>query len=81
MATLNINIPDEVRYNFMKLAQELKEPEEKLITHLMANYLTELREDIEDYNDGMQVLEEMKRNNEKPIPLAEVKRELGLLED
>ena len=47
-------------------------------TELYVVPVNEEDEDRFDVEEGTKVLEEMKRTGEKPIPLSEIKAELGL---
>jgi predicted DNA-binding protein len=77
MATFNINISDELKNNLTMLARELRKSEDWIIEALIENHLPKLKEDIEDYNKAIKVLEK----NNKSTSWEEVQRELGLLED
>ena len=77
MATLNVRIPDDLNDSLVKSAQYLDRPKGYLVRKAIEDYLLELQEDIEDYNDAERILAQ----NNPTYSWEQVQRECGLLED
>lgn len=73
MATLNVRIPDDLNDILVKSAKHLDRAKGYLVRKALEEYLLELQEDIEDYNDAIEIL----AKNEPTVPLEEVMKNLG----
>lgn len=76
MVALNVRIPDELSNVLAKSAEYLDRPKGYLVRKALEAYLQELQEDIEDYNDAVEILAQ----NNPTTPLEEVMKELGFNE-
>ena len=76
MAALNVRIPDELSNVLTKSAEYLDRSKGYLVRKALEAYLQELQEDIEDYNDAVEILAQ----NNPTTPLEEVMKELGFNE-
>jgi len=70
MTNLSVHIPDQAATALAGLAKFQGQTPEQLVAALVEHYL----EDAEDLSDALAAL----NDGEQPIPLEEVKRELGL---
>ena len=77
MATLNVRIPDDLNETLIKSAKYLDRAKGYLVRKALEEYLLELQEDIEDYNDAVEILAQ----NNPSVSWEEVQRNCGLLED
>jgi predicted DNA-binding protein len=73
MAALNVRIPDDLNDTLVKSAAYLDRTKGYLVRKALEEYLLELQEDIEDYNDALEAM----KDKSPAIPLEEVMRELG----
>lgn len=76
MVVLNIRISDELSNILTKSAKYLDRPKGYLVRKALEAYLLELQEDIDDYNDAIEILAQ----NNPSVPLEEVVKNLGLEE-
>lgn len=74
MATLNVRIPDDLNDSLVKSAQYLDRPKGYLVRKAIEEYLLELQEDIEDYNDAERILAQ----NNPRYSLEEIERKYDL---
>jgi predicted DNA-binding protein len=77
MVALNIRISDELSDILTKSAKYLDRPKGYVVRKALEVYLLELQEDIEDYNDAIEILAQ----NNPTVSWEEVQRNCGLLED
>jgi predicted DNA-binding protein len=72
MAALNVRIPDDLNETLIKSAKYLDRAKGYLVRKALEEYLLELQEDIEDYNDAV----EISAQNNPRYSLEEVMKEL-----
>ena len=73
MSTITARIPDDLNAALIEVAKQTERSKSHIILKAIQNYVLELQEDIEDYNNAVEVL----ARNEPTIPLEEVMRKLG----
>ena len=73
MTVVTANIPDELNAALTEVAKATERSKSHIIFKAIQSYVSELQEDIEDYNDAMEIL----ARNEPTIPMEEVMRNLG----
>jgi len=76
MTRLNIEIPQKLGDALASIAQQIHLKEEEIVCNALKAHLQDLKEDIEDYNDAMEILAQ----NNKTISWEEVQRKHGLLD-
>ena len=76
MTRLNIEIPQKLGDALSSIAQQIHLKEEEIVCNALKAHLQDLEEDIEDYNDAMEILAQ----NNKTISWEEVQRKHGLLD-
>jgi len=76
MTRLNIEIPQKLGDALASIAQQIHLKEEEIVCNALKAHLQDLEEDIEDYNDAMEILAQ----NNKTISWEEVQRKHGLLD-
>jgi predicted transcriptional regulator len=74
MSVITARIPDTLNKALTEVAKSMERPKSFIILKAIQNYVLELQEDIEDYNDAMKILAE----NNKSISWEEVMRDCGL---
>jgi predicted transcriptional regulator len=74
MSVITARIPDTLNKALAEVAKVMERPKSFIVLKAIQNYVLELQEDIEDYNDAMKILAE---NNES-ISWEEVMRDCGL---
>ncbi|MEN9917697.1 MAG: hypothetical protein RL662_133 [Bacteroidota bacterium] len=74
MSVITARIPDTLNKALAEVAKAMERPKSFIVLKAIQNYVLELQEDIEDYNDAMKILAE---NNES-ISWEEVMRDCGL---
>ena len=74
MSVITARIPDTLNKALAEVAKAMERPKSFIVLKAIQNYVLELQEDIEDYNDAMKILAE---NNES-ISWDEVMRDCGL---
>ena len=74
MSVVTANIPDELNKALTEVAKSTERSKSHIILKAIQNYVLELQEDIEDYNDAIEIL----ARNEPTIPFEEVMRKLGI---
>jgi predicted transcriptional regulator len=74
MSVVTANIPDELNKALTEVAKLTERSKSHIILKAIQNYVLELQEDIEDYNDAVEIL----ARNEPTIPFEEVIRKLGI---
>ena len=74
MVALNVRISDELSNILTKSAKYLDRPKGYVVRKALEAYLQELQEDIEDYNDAVEIL----AKNEPTISLEEIEKKYGL---
>ncbi len=73
MSTITARIPDDLNIALIKVAKLTERSKSHIILKAIQNYVLELQEDIEDYNDAVEIL----ARNEPTYDLEEVMKELG----
>ncbi len=74
MVALNIRISDELSNILTKSAKYLDRPKGYVVRKALEAYLQELQEDIEDYDDAVEIL----AKSEPTISLEEIEKKYGL---
>ena len=74
MSVITARIPDTLNKALTEVAKSMERPKSFIVLKAIQNYVLELQEDIEDYNDAMKILAE----NHKSISWEEVMRDCGL---
>jgi len=77
MSVITARIPDTLNKALTEVAKSMERPKSFIILKAIQNYVLELQEDIEDYNDAIEIL----ARNEPRVSWEEVQRNCGLLED
>jgi predicted transcriptional regulator len=73
MSTITARIPDDLDKALTAVAKSTERSKSFIILKAIQNYVLELQEDIEDYNDAVEIL----AKNEPTVPLEEVMKNLG----
>ena len=73
MSTITARIPDDLNVALTKVAKLTERSKNHIIYKAIQNYVCELQEDIEDYNEAIEAL----KDDSPPIPLEEVMKKLG----
>lgn len=76
MSTVTARISDELNDRLSRLAKKIDRPKSYIVAKAIEEYTLELQEEIEDYNDAMEIL----ARNEPTIPLEDVIKKLGFAE-
>jgi len=76
MSTITARIPDDLNAALTQLAKQTERSKSHIILKAIQNYVLELQEDIEDYNDAERILAQ----NNPTYSLEEVMKELGFEE-
>jgi hypothetical protein len=74
MSVITARIPDTLNKALTEVAKSMERPKSFIVLKAIQNYVLELQEDIEDYNDAMKILAE----NNKSISWEKVMRDCGL---
>lgn len=74
MSVITARIPDDLDEALTDVAKTMERSKSYIILKAIQNYVLELQEDIEDYNDAVKTLAE----NNPSIPLEDVIKNLGL---
>lgn len=77
MSTITARIPDELNNALTEVAKQTERSRSYIILKAIQNYVLELQEDIEDYNDAMEAIARIEAG-EETIPFEEVIRKLGI---
>lgn len=77
MAKLNIEISDELNDFLVTIAKQRDIQEDDIVRKALLTYLEELKEDIEDYNDAIEILAQKNPS----YSLEEVMAELGIAKE
>jgi predicted transcriptional regulator len=75
MNTITARISDDLNAALIKVAKQTKRSKGHIILKAIQNYVLELQEDIEDYNDAMEVLAQ----NNPRVLWTEVQRNRGFI--
>ena len=75
MSVVTARISDELNTTLFTIAKKIERPKSYIVAKAIEAYVQELQEDIEDYNDAIEILAQ----NNKTIPWEEVQRKHGLL--
>ena len=73
MTTISAQVSDELYKSLNDVAKQLQRSSSYIIREAITSYIEEMKEDIEDYNDAV----EISARNEPTIPLEEVMKNLG----
>lgn len=73
MSIITARIPDTLDKALTEVAKSMERSKSFIVLKAIQNYVLELQEDIEDYNDAMEVL----ARNEPTYALEEVMKDLG----
>lgn len=73
MSTITARIPDDLNAALTQVAKQTERSKSHIILKAIQNYVFELQEDIEDYNDAERILAQ----NNPTYSLEEVMKELG----
>lgn len=73
MSTITARIPDDLNAALTEVAKQTERSKSHIILKAIQNYVLELQEDIEDYNDAKRILAQ----NNTTYSLEEVMKELG----
>ena len=73
MSTITARIPDDLNAALTQVAKQTERSKSHIILKAIQNYVFELQEDIEDYNDAERILAQ----NNPNYSLEEVMKELG----
>ena len=76
MSTITARIPDDLNAALTEVAKQTERSKSHIILKAIQNYVLELQEDIEDYNDAERILAQ----NNPTYSLEEVMKELGFEE-
>ena len=73
MTTISAQVSDELYKSLNDVAKQLHRSSSYIIREAITSYIEEMKEDIEDYNDAVEIL----ARNEPTTPLEEVMKNLG----
>lgn len=73
MTTISAQVSDELYKSLNDIAKQLRRSSSYIIREAITSYIEEMKEDIEDYNDAVEIL----ARNEPTTPLEEVMKNLG----
>jgi predicted DNA-binding protein len=73
MTTISAQVSDELYKSLNDVAKQLQRSSSYIIREAITSYIEEMKEDIEDYNDAVEIL----ARNESTTPLEEVMKNLG----
>jgi predicted DNA-binding protein len=76
MTTISAQVSDELYKSLNDVAKQLQRSSSYIIREAITSYIEEMKEDIEDYNDAVEILAQ----NNPSVPLEEIIRNLGLEE-
>ena len=71
---ISVSLPDKLSKQLNEFAQIQERSKSFLVKKALEQYLMQVAEDVEDYNDAAQAYQEFVDSGEKGIPLDEVKR-------
>ena len=74
MSVITARIPDTLNKALAEVAKSMERPKSFIVLKAIQNYVLELQEDIEDYNDAIEAL----KDDSPTISLEEVIRKSGL---
>ena len=74
MTTISAQVSDELYKSLNDVAKQLHRSSSYIIREAITSYIEEMKEDIEDYNDAVEIL----ARNEPTISLEEIERKYGL---
>jgi hypothetical protein len=77
MSVITARISDDLDKALTAVAKSTERSKSFIVSKAIQNYVLELQEDIEDYNDAIEIL----ARNEPRVSWEEVQRNCGLLED
>lgn len=74
MTTISAQVSEELYKSLNDIAKQLQRSSSYIIREAITSYIEEMKEDIEDYNDAVEIL----ARNEPTISLEEIERKYGL---
>jgi predicted transcriptional regulator len=74
MSVITARIPDTLNKALTEVAKSMERSKNFIILKAIQNYVLELQEDIEDYNDAIEVL----ARNEPTVSFEEIERKYDL---
>ncbi len=74
MSTITARIPDDLNKALTEVAKLTERSRSYIVIKAIQNYVAEIQEDIEDYNEAIEAL----KDDSLPIPFEEVIRKLGI---
>jgi predicted DNA-binding protein len=74
MSVITARIPETLNKALTEVAKSMERPKSFIVLKAIQNYVLELQEDIEDYNDAVEAL----KDDSPTISLEEVIRKSGL---
>jgi len=74
MSVITARIPETLNKALTEVAKSMERPKSFIVLKAIQNYVLELQEDIEDYNDAIEAL----KDDSPTISLEEVIRKSGL---
>lgn len=74
MTTISAQVSDELYKSLNDVAKQLQRSSSYIIREAITSYIEEMKEDIDDYNDAVEIL----ARNEPTISLEEIERKYGL---
>ena len=74
MTTISAQVSEELYKSLNDVAKQLQRSSSYIIREAITSYIEEIKEDIEDYNDAVEIL----ARNEPTISLEEIERKYGL---
>ena len=77
MSTITARIPDSLNKSLTEVAKSMERSKNFIVLKAIQNYVLELQEDIEDYNDAIETL----KDDSPTISWNQVQRNCGLLEN
>jgi predicted DNA-binding protein len=74
MTTISAQVSEELYKSLNDVAKQLQRSSSYIIREAITSYIEEMKEDIEDYNDAVEIL----AKNEPTISLEEIEKKYGL---
>ena len=74
MSVITARIPETLNKALTEVAKSMERPKSFIVLKAIQNYVLELQEDIEDYNDAIEVL----ARNEPTVSFEEIERKYDL---
>lgn len=74
MTTISAQVSEELYKSLNDVAKQLQRSSSYIIREAITSYIEEMKEDIEDYNDAVEIL----AKNEPTVSLEEIEKKYGL---